>query len=289
MQIKNLLGKDASIVILTGAGISAESGLDTFRGAGGLWCGHRVEDVATPQAFARDPELVHEFYNMRRTGLLDPKIQPNPAHNALAELEGNWPGKNGGEVLVVTQNIDDLHERAGTKNLLHMHGEVLKAFCEHCRQTGGYSNETVDKIYIMQYEGNRDKTSTQTVEPDTQPMETDTQVHIIELCKSNLGVEDICPVCEKTGGIRPDIVWFGEMPYHMNEIFEALQNCSLFLSIGTSGNVYPAAGFVSEALHSGAVTAEFNLEPANNASVFHEQIYGPAGTTVPQLVEELLS
>ena len=241
MSITADLPKNATIVILTGAGISAESGLETFRGMDGLWCGHKVEDVATPEAFARNPALVHEFYNMRRAGLLDPNIQPNPAHKALARLEENWLG----EVLVVTQNIDDLHERAGTQNLLHMHGEVLKAFCHFCH-------------------------------------------HKID-CHQDLNTEDPCPACEKPGGLRPDIVWFGEMPYHMNDIADALQNCDLFISIGTSGHVYPAAGFISEALHAGAQTAEFNLEPSNNASAFHHTIYGPAGTTIPDFVNKLLS
>ncbi|MCC7304737.1 MAG: NAD-dependent protein deacylase [Alphaproteobacteria bacterium] len=230
----------ASIVILTGAGISAESGLETFRGAGGLWCGHKVEDVATPQAFARNPELVHEFYNMRRRGLLDPEIKPNPAHEALVRLETEWPGN----VLVVTQNIDDLHERAGSKNLLHMHGEALKAFCHFCH-------------------------------------------HKTE-CRDDLSTAHTCAACKKTGGVRPDIVWFGEMPYHMEEIYAALGDCDLFLSIGTSGNVYPAAGFVAEALRHGAVTAELNLEPSLHSSVFHESITGPAGTIVPEFVNRLL-
>ncbi len=235
------LNKNASIVVLTGAGISAESGLETFRGAGGLWCGHPVEDVATPQAFARNPAMVHEFYNMRRQGLLQPDISPNPAHTALAELERQWPG----EVLVVTQNIDDLHERGGSQNLIHMHGEVLKAVCHFCRTTIP--------------------------------------------CRDNLSVELACAGCSKKGGIRPDIVWFGEMPYRMDEIFTALADCDLFLSIGTSGNVYPAAGFVSEALRHGAITAELNLELSLNSGVFHQSITGPASRTVPDFVRSLLS
>jgi NAD-dependent deacetylase len=240
-RIHTQLPDMASIVILTGAGISAESGLETFRGAGGLWCGHKVEDVATREAFARNPAMVHEFYNMRRQGLLKPEINPNPAHRALAELEEKWPG----HVLVVTQNIDDLHERAGTKNLIHMHGEVLKAFCHFCRNNIP--------------------------------------------CRDDLSVNISCAACSKKGGIRPDIVWFGEMPYRMDEIFEALSNCDLFLSIGTSGNVYPAAGFVNEALRHGALTAELNLEPSLNASVFHESLTGPASITVPDFVRSVLS
>jgi NAD-dependent deacetylase len=240
MNMLDQIRPGASIVILTGAGISAESGLETFRGAGGLWCGHRVEDVATPEAFMRDPALVHDFYNMRRNGLLDPQIQPNAAHAALAKLESEWDG----EVLLVTQNIDNLHERAGSQNLLHMHGEVLKAFCHHC--------------------------------------------HYKVNCTSDLSTTHACEKCTKTGGVRPDIVWFGEMPYHMDRIFDALANCDLFISIGTSGHVYPAAGFVAEARRAGAATVEFNLDPAQNATLFHEQIYGPAGTTLPAFVDRLL-
>jgi NAD-dependent deacetylase len=240
--------KNASIVILTGAGVSAESGLETFRGAGGLWCGHRVEDVATPQAFMHDPDLVHDFYNMRRKGLLAPDIKPNKAHLALAELEQKWPDINGGKVLVITQNIDDLHERAGSKNLIHMHGEVLKAFCQFC---SGGTGHKID-------------------------------------CHDDLSIEVTCESCQKSGGVRPDIVWFGEMPYHMDQIFQALTNCDLFLAIGTSGHVYPAAGFVAEAHNAGAATYEFNLEPSKNASLFHEQIYGPAGATIPKFVGKLL-
>lgn len=232
------------MVILTGAGISAESGLETFRGAGGLWCGHRVEEVATPEAFKQNPKLVHAFYNMRRNGLLAAEVQPNPAHKALAELEEKWSG----DVLIVTQNIDDLHERGGTQNLLHMHGEILQAFCMHC------SHETGVKIE----------------------------------CRTDLSTENVCPSCGQKGGLRPDIVWFGEMPYHMYEIGLALASCDLFIAIGTSGHVYPAAGFVTEALSAGAMTIEMNLEHSLNASDFHHSIAGPAGTTVPKLVEQLL-
>lgn len=244
MKHLKTIEKNTNIVILTGAGISAESGLETFRGAGGLWCGHRVEDVATPEAFARDPALVHEFYNMRRSGLLAPKIQPNAAHKSLAALEGKWPVANGGEVLIITQNIDDLHERSGSKNMLHMHGEILKAFCHFCHHK--------------------------------------TDIH------EDLSVQHKCESCSKTGGMRPDIVWFGEMPYHMDEIAHALQQCGLFISIGTSGHVYPAAGFVQEARHFGAHTIEANLEPSQSASAFHDALYGPATQTIPKLVQDLL-
>jgi len=244
MNSLHALPKDASIVILTGAGISAESGLETFRGAGGLWCGHCIEEVATPEAFEYNPELVHTFYNMRRSGLLAAAIQPNPAHKALAKLEEKWSGK----VLIITQNVDNLHERGGSKNLLHMHGELLQAFCMHC------SSGTGEKIK----------------------------------CCTDLSKEDTCPSCGQSGGLRPDIVWFGEMPYYMVEISAALSRCNLFIAIGTSGHVYPAAGFVSEALSAGAITIEMNLEPSQNADTFHHSITGPAGTTVPELIERLI-
>lgn len=237
----NNLNKDSSIVILTGAGISAESGLPTFRASDDLWEGHRVEDVATPEAFARNPALVHEFYNLRRQKLLSDEIKPNAAHEALAELEEKWLG----DVLVVTQNIDDLHERGGSKNLIHMHGELLRAFCHFCHA----------------------------------PID----------CHDDLSTDVACKSCGKTGGVRPDIVWFGEMPYHMEKISDALQDCDLFISIGTSGNVYPAAGFVNEAIFSGAQTIELNLEASKTATLFHEQILGPATKTVPKFVQELLS
>ena len=234
------LDRNASIVILTGAGISRESGLHTFRDADGIWAQVRLEDVATPEAFARHPRRVQEFYNARRRGLLDRAVQPNPAHAALAELERRWTGP----VLLVTQNIDDLHERAGSTALVHMHGELLKAFCAHCRHT--------------------------------QEVRTD------------LSVEDICPACGRKGGMRPDVVWFGEMPYHMERIYGALTGCDLFVSIGTSGNVYPAAGFVAEANAGGACTVELNLEPSAGATQFDESIHGPATSVVPAFVRGLL-
>lgn len=238
--ILNTIKANDSIVILTGAGISAESGLETFRASDGLWCNHRIEDVATPEAFDRDPALVHAFYNMRRSNLLDPRVQPNAGHKALAELEEKWMG----EVLIVTQNIDNLHEEAGSKNLLHMHGEVLKAFCNQCGH----------KI----------------------------------TCHEDLDTGVACEACGSIGSIRPDIVWFGEMPYHMDKIERAIQDCDLFLSIGTSGNVYPAAGFVQLAKFAGARTAEFNLEPSSNAAMFDDGLYGPASSVLPEFVETLL-
>lgn len=227
------------IVILTGAGISKESGLETFRDADGIWSKVRIEDVATPEAFRRDPARVHAFYNDRRRGLLR-EIAPNPAHEALARLERECPG----EVLLVTQNIDDLHERAGSRNLVHMHGEILKGACLAC----------------------------EAVAPWRQDMDRDS----------------LCPACGARGLLRPHVVWFGEMPFEMPRIFEALARCDLFLSIGTSGSVYPAAGFVEEARAAGAHTVELNLEASAGATLFHEARQGPAGTLVPAYVAELL-
>ncbi len=243
----NQIKAGQSIVILTGAGISAESGLATFRASDGLWENHRVEDVATPEAFDRDPDLVQKFYNLRRKGVKD--VTPNPAHKALAKLEKHWDG----EILIVTQNIDDLHERAGSKNLIHMHGEVLKIFCTKC--AGGEMNEHVKKI----------------------------EWH------DDLFTNTPCPSCGESGGLRPDIVWFGEMPYEMDRIYNALAQCDLFISIGTSGNVYPAAGFVQHAQMNGSMTLECNLEPSNISGAFHDHITGPAGQTIPELVNKILT
>jgi NAD-dependent deacetylase len=228
-----------SIVILTGAGVSAESGLATFRGPDGLWEGHRVEDVATPEAFARDPELVHKFYDARRAKLA--LVEPNEAHRALARLDSEWPG----ELLLVTQNVDDLHERAGSKRLIHMHGELASGWCLRCNQRFGW----------------------------TGPM----------------GERAGCPNCGTTGMVRPDIVWFGEMPYEMERIDEALRNCDLFVSIGTSGAVYPAAGFVQSARYCGAATLEMNLEPSLGSIYFDESRTGPASELVPEWVEQILA
>ena len=237
-----MLTPTGSIVVLTGAGISAESGLATFRGAGGLWEGHRVEDVATPEAFARDPVLVHRFYNLRRRQLHDPAIRPNPAHQALARLESEWPG----EVLVVTQNIDDLHERAGSRHVLHMHGELRRVRCVACGD---------ERLWL-----------------------------------GDLGTETACPACSTAASLRPAIVWFGEMPLEMDRIMAALASCDLFLSVGTSGHVYPAAGFVELVRDVGrAHTIEVNLEASAVRSAFAEHRKGPAGTVLPALVEELLA
>ena len=230
------------IVILTGAGVSKESGLDTFRDPDGIWSRVRLEDVATPAAFERDPARVHAFYNARRRALLSGDIRPNPAHAALARLEAEWPG----EVLLVTQNIDDLHERAGSRNLLHMHGEILKARCLRCRE----------------------------VAPWAADMDGDT----------------LCPACGRAGGLRVHVVWFGEMPFEMDRISSALEACDLFVSIGTSGSVYPAAGFVQEVRMAGqAHTVELNLEPSEGHSLFAARHYGPAGRIVPEFVERVLS
>lgn len=236
------LDENTSIVVLTGAGISKESGLDTFRDEGGVWSQVRIEDVATPEAFSRDPDRVHAFYNMRRKTVLDDALKPNAAHLALAELEAKWPG----DVLIVTQNVDDLHERAGSKNLMHMHGELLKARCVACTEV-------------------RD-------------------------CHDALSKDDTCQVCGSTGLLRPHIVWFGEMPMHMDEIHEALAAAGLFISIGTSGSVYPAAGFVEivKSVGSGK-TVELNLEPSEGASNFDERIYGPATEIVPAFTRRVLN
>ncbi|MEO0443371.1 MAG: Sir2 family NAD+-dependent deacetylase [Pseudomonadota bacterium] len=222
----------ASIVILTGAGISAESGLKTFRAADGLWEDHRVEDVATPEAFIRDPALVHRFYNERRRYLLS-GIEPNAAHHALAKLSAS----NKPQVTLITQNIDDLHRRAGSHHIYHMHGELLKI---RCKVTG----QTFD-------------------------------------CNHDTSVNDSCACCKVAGNLRPHVVWFGEMPLYMNEIEMALRNCDLFVAIGTSGNVYPAAGFFQTAKFYGAHTVELNLEPSTSGSLFDEQHYGPATDIVP--------
>ena len=227
-----------NIVILTGAGVSAESGLATFRGPDGLWEGHRVEDVATPEAFHRDPGLVHAFYDARRAKL--GRVEPNEAHRALARLDAEWPG----DLLLVTQNVDDLHERAGSKRLLHMHGENKRGWCLACDER-------------FPWEGSMSGAS--------------------------------CPACQVEGQVRPDIVWFGEMPYELERIDEALQRCDLFVSIGTSGAVYPAAGFVQTARYCGAKTLEINLEPSLASTMFDESRTGRAGELVPSWVDEVLS
>ncbi len=229
-----------NIVILTGAGISAESGIPTFRAADGLWEGHRVEDVATPEAYERQPEVVQKFYNERRRYLLN-GIEANEGHRALARLEAEYPS----EVLLVTQNIDNLHEKGGSQKVLHMHGELLKGRCLAC----GEECEVV----------------------------------------GDLGPDSQCSLCEERGKIRPAIVWFGEMPDHMPQIEKALMEADLFLSVGTSGQVYPAAGFVEIARVAGAETIEVNLDETIGSSRFARTVRGKAGETLPGLVEELLN
>lgn len=226
------------IVILTGAGISAESGLGTFRDVDGLWTKYDLEDVATPEGFARNPSLVLDFYNKRRANCLS--ATPNAAHEALARLEAE--GRL--DVLIVTQNIDDLHERAGSRRLIHMHGELVKQLCGAC--------------------GDRRR------------------------CKADLAPDTPCPACGAPA-LRPDVVWFGEKPYRMEEIWAALREADLFVSIGTSGEVYPAAAFAQDARRSGAETLELNLGPSSGARDFIDARYGPATEVVPAWVEEMLA
>lgn len=236
-----------NIVILTGAGVSAESGIDTFRDAGGLWEQHRVEDVATPEAFARDPDLVLRFYDMRRAAIQTK--EPNAAHHALARLGREWRGE-GRCVTLVTQNVDDLHDRAAAlagvddARLIHMHGTHLTAWCLACDDRPEWRDPLIDR--------------------------------------------PACPSCGAAGQLRPDIVWFGEMPYHMDRIYHALNRADLFVSIGTSGAVYPAAGFVREARMNGVKTLELNLEPSQGSRWFDEARHGPATQIVPAWVDELL-
>ncbi|MBB5350189.1 NAD-dependent deacetylase [Haloferula luteola] len=227
-----------NIVVLTGAGISAESGIPVFRGADGLWEGHRVEDVATPEGFARDPQLVHEFYNRRRAKLLE--VKPNAAHGALARLERELDG----QLTLITQNIDDLHERAGSREVIHMHGELLKARCRQCGAVVAWRED---------------------------------------LSRANL-----CKACGGMDSMRPHVVWFGEMPFHLGWIERELNRADLFVAIGTSGQVYPAAGFVGAAKESGARTLEINLDPGGTSRDFDEHRTGLASEQVPAWVDECL-
>ncbi len=229
--------RDAGIVVLTGAGISAESGLRTFRDADGLWENHRVVDVATPEGFLHKPALVYRFYNERRRGLAG--VRPNAAHAALARLESAWTG----DFLLVTQNVDDLHERAGSGKVLHMHGELLKARCQACRK-------------VVPWPG-------------------------------DLDADSRCPVCRR-GTLRPHVVWFGERPLEMERIYAALDRCFLFVAVGTSGHVYPAAGFV-ESVQPWCHTLELNLEPSKVVDNFLEHRVGKATELVPAFVDELLT
>lgn len=230
-----------NVVVLTGAGISAESGIQTFRAQDGLWENHRIEDVATPEGFERDPDLVQDFYNQRRLKLQEPNIEPNAAHVALGRLENELEGT----VTIITQNIDNLHERGGSSNVIHMHGELLKARCSE-------SNQVVEEL-------------------------------------GEIKTGDLCHCCQLPSQLRPHVVWFGEMPLRMGDIYEALEKADLFVSIGTSGVVYPAAGFVHDARARGAHTIEINLEPSAIESEFVEKRYGRASEQVPKLVDEILA
>ena len=227
------------IVVLTGAGLSAESGVPTFRDKTGIWAKYDYREVATPEGFARNPDLVHEFYNMRRRA--HATVRPNAAHAALARLEREHEG----EVWIVTQNVDALHEQAGSRNLIHMHGEIFSALCAGCGARSPWDQD--------------------------------------------LALATVCGACGEPRGMRPDVVWFGEMPYHMDRIRELVGEADLFLSIGTSGNVYPAAGLVAEARSHGAHTVELNLEPSEGRRMFAEAIHGPATRVVPAYVEKLLA
>lgn len=229
-----------SIVVLTGAGISAESGLQTFRGEGGLWRNFRAEQLATPEAFNTHPELVLEFYNERRRQLLAAEIQPNPAHLALARLESEM----GDALTLVTQNVDNLHEKAGSRRVLHMHGELLRMRCDHCG-------------------------------------------HVVKQ-HHDFFVSDTCGQCDTVGRLRPDVVWFGEIPHFMQRIMAALQQCDVFIAVGTSGNVYPAAGFVEIARRAEAHTIELNPESSPQPNDFVEHRCGAAGALLPLLVDELV-
>ncbi|WP_395376505.1 NAD-dependent deacylase [Marinicella sp. W31] len=230
--------KNTPIVVLTGAGISAESGLATFRDNDGLWENHRMEDVATPEAYARDPEMVHRFYNHRRQQLTE--VQPNSAHVCLAKYMNNLPNS-----WLITQNVDDLHQRAGSERLLHMHGSLTLQRCTACDQVGAVA--------------------------------------------ADLRTDSLCETCQSVGSVRPHIVWFGEMPLYMEQIYQLLEQCELFLSIGTSGAVYPAAGFAQIAAAAGAHTVELNLVPSDVSFAFAESHYGKATEIVPAYFKKLVA
>ncbi len=227
-----------SIVILTDAGISQESGIKTFRDSNGLWENHRIEDVASPEGFIKNPALVHDFYNMRRKQLLSSEVKPNVAHRALAELESKWPN----QFLLVTQNVDNLHERAGSQKMLHMHGELLKIRCQ-----------SSEKVFNWE---------------------------------SDLSQKTICSCCQREGQLRPHIVWFGEMPLYMDPIVKALEQCDVFVSIGTSGQVYPAAGFV-DITPKKCKKIEINTAETPISESFHEHWIGSASQRVPELLKML--
>ncbi|MFT4251644.1 MAG: NAD-dependent deacylase [Caulobacter sp.] len=231
-----------NVFVLTGAGVSAESGLGTFRDQGGVWTRYDLSEVATPEGFARDPAKVRAFYNARRENLAG--AAPNAAHFALARLQAGLAAR-GGHLFLCTQNVDDLHEKAGAADVVHMHGELGKTRCHACGLTW----------------------------PDMTPLDGDSA----------------CARCAAVGAARPHVVWFGEEPLFMHGIADALEEADLFVAIGTSGSVYPAAGFVTEARRMGIRTCEINLEPSDNARAFDERLYGPAGEVVPDWVERLLA
>ncbi len=231
-----------SIVILTGAGISAESGLGTFRDEDGIWTRYPLEDLASPEGFARNPEFVHGFYNDRRRQLRT--AQANPAHHALARLQTECEAQ-GTHFMLVTQNVDNLHEQAGSTDVVHMHGELTLVRCMNCFRVAS--------------------------------------------CEDDIGLTTVCTTCQTAGHVRPHIVWFGEMPLHMDRVRDAVTLCDLFVSIGTSGAVYPAAGFVQEARYAGAQTVELNLEPSENAQCFDDALYGKASQVVPDFVARLVN
>ncbi len=233
--------KPSNVFILTGAGISAESGLSTFRDKGGLWSKYKIEDVASIEGYERDPQRVLDFYNLRRNAHGD--VKPNAAHVALAKLQSHW-AEHGAAVTICTQNIDNLHERAGSKRVIHMHGELAKVRCHDCGD--------------------------------------------ISLADGDLSINLGCASCDRIGGMRPHVVWFGETPLGMDDIYEALAASNLFVSIGTSGSVYPAAGFVRAAREAGMPTMEINLEPSENASAFDVARYGKASEAVPLWVDEMI-
>ncbi len=231
-----------NVFILTGAGISKESGINTFREKDGLWDNYKIEDVCTVEAFKKNPELVNNFYNERKRNLSNPKIKPNAAHLALAEFEKNCE-KN---FLIVTQNIDDLHEQAGSKKILHMHGSLEKAYCMYCSNTVKYDFEITTNY--------------------------------------------ICKSCNNKGMVRVDVVWFGEQPKYLNQIYNFLEKTEVFISIGTSNNVYPAAGFIDflNQLNQKIEMYEFNLEKTSKSLLFDKIFSGPATKTIPKFVEKII-
>ncbi|KQZ29388.1 MULTISPECIES: NAD-dependent deacylase [Caulobacter] len=230
-----------NVFVLTGAGISAESGLGTFRDASGIWTQYDLSEVATPEGFARDPAKVRAFYNARRANLAG--AAPNAAHLALARLQKGLVAR-GGRLFLCTQNVDDLHEQGGCSDVVHMHGQLGITRCHGCGATW----------------------------PDSEP----------------LSGETACARCGETGTARPHVVWFGETPLFLHGIEDALEDSDLFVAIGTSGAVYPAAGLVAWARRLGIRTCELNLEPSDNARVFDERRYGPATEVVPTWVDEVL-